>query len=142
MYDIKHKSIHVRMNYDTQYECRYHKTDLFLEEEERLLSNEEKEAIRHFFYQEDLQHIFGQDDIDFSELHANLQKCKEWMEIARQLSLVHLYTENEELGTCILLSYDYLYLSHVCISNYLEHGTIPDKVFEALLSKIKSETNI
>jgi hypothetical protein len=33
---------------------------------------------------------------------------------------------DEELGLIILFSYDYLYLSHICISEFLEKGKISE----------------
>jgi hypothetical protein len=34
---------------------------------------------------------------------------------------------DEELGLMILFAYDYMYLSHICISEYLEIGNITEK---------------
>lgn len=34
---------------------------------------------------------------------------------------------DEELGLMILFAYDYMYLSHICISEYLETGEITEK---------------
>jgi hypothetical protein len=33
-----------------------------------------------------------------------------------------LMSENEHMGLCILYSYDFMYLTHKCISSYLENG--------------------
>ena len=37
-----------------------------------------------------------------------------------------LMSTDEELGLMILFSYDYLYLSHICISEFLEKGKISE----------------
>ena len=33
---------------------------------------------------------------------------------------------NEEFGLMLLFSYDYMYLTHICISEYLETGKISE----------------
>jgi hypothetical protein len=30
----------------------------------------------------------------------------------------------EPIGLCILFSYDYMYLTHICISEFLDKGTL------------------
>ena len=133
-----------RMNYDTSYACRYHKDDIFLEEDNA--TDGEKEYVRTILYREDLQHIFQleeQDDLEvfnalLPPLYDRLKPCNELCDAMRAASSSHLFCEDEEVGLCILLSYDYLYLTHECISSYLEQGAVDKKVFETLLLKIKS----
>ena len=36
-------------------------------------------------------------------------------------------TSDEELGMMLLLSYDYMYLTHICISEFIETGDIDDE---------------
>ena len=36
-------------------------------------------------------------------------------------------TNDEELGMMLLFSYDYMYLTHICISEFIETGTITDE---------------
>ena len=44
-----------------------------------------------------------------------------------------LMSTDEELGLMILFSYDYLYLSHICISEFLEK----DKISEYNIQNLK-----
>jgi hypothetical protein len=34
---------------------------------------------------------------------------------------------DEELGMMLLFSYDYMYLTHICISEFIETGNIDDE---------------
>jgi hypothetical protein len=43
---------------------------------------------------------------------------------------------DEELGLMILFAYDYMYLSHACISEYLETGQILEKNIQNLRAVI------
>ena len=45
--------------YNTTYICTYNKSDLFLKEEEVILSEEDKEDIREELYRQDLLNIFN-----------------------------------------------------------------------------------
>ena len=43
----------------------------------------------------------------------------------------------KEVGFMLLFSFDYLYLSHTCICEFLEKGKINEDSLNLLLSKIK-----
>ncbi len=116
--------------YDTKYECRYCKDDIFLETDEA--SEDEKGFIRDILYREDLMYIFNIEDDDslndfvfISELYNLLCKCDELKECMK-LAAAKIVSENEEMGLCILYSYDFMYLTHKCVSAYLENGVISE----------------
>ena len=117
--------------YNTKYECRYYKDDVFLETDE--VTEDEKEFIRDILYREDLLHIFGIDDNDetdlfdmvISELYKKINTCNELRDCMR-LAAGKIISENEEMGLCILYSYDFMYLTHKCVSAYLENGVISE----------------
>jgi hypothetical protein len=114
--------------YDTKYECRYNKDDIFLETD--IVTEDEKDFIRDVLYREDLMHIFYIEEYDLSsdfvfiaELYNLLYKCHELRECMR-LAAAKIISENEEMGLCILYSYDFMYLTHKCVCDYLENGEI------------------
>jgi len=135
------------MNYDTKYECRYHKEDVFLPEDQ--VTEEEKDYIRDILYKEDLQYIFGLNQIDdanpfllfntlIPQLYKQVQSSPELCKIMYDAACHHLFSEDKETGLCVLFSFDYLHLTHDCIRSYLEYRTIDKKAFEQLSLKIKS----
>ena len=115
--------------YNTKYECRYHKDSIFLETD--VVTEDEKDFIRDVLYKEDLLHIFCINDDDDSdtfdsvilELYEKINNCQELIECMK-LSAGKLMSEYEHMGLCILYSYDFMYLTHKCVSTYLENGVI------------------
>jgi hypothetical protein len=114
--------------YNTKYECRYNTDNIFLETD--IVTEDEKDFIRDVLYREDLMHIFYIEEYDSSsdfvfiaELYNLLYKCDELRECMR-LAAAKIISENEEMGLCILYSYDFMYLTHKCVCDYLENGEI------------------
>lgn len=128
--------------YNTKYECRYYKDDVFLETDD--VTDDEKEFIRNVLYREDLLNIFSiaeNDDSDIfdeviSELYKQINNCIELSECMR-LAAAKLISENEEMGLCILYSYDYMYLTHKCVTSYLENGLITQADFKLLKNQLQ-----
>ncbi len=126
--------------YDTKYECRYHKDSVFLETD--VVTDDEKDFIRDVLYREDLMHIFYIEEYDSSsdfvfiaELYNLLYKCDELRECMR-LAAAKIISENEEMGLCILYSYDFMYLTHKCVSYYLENGNVTETDIKFLKDKL------
>lgn len=115
--------------YNTQFVCRYKLPEVFLETD--VVTEKEKEIIRNTLYKEDLLNIFDVDEYceeKFNTIileiyekikhHTGLKEC-----ICKILTTFSIHLE-EELGFIILFSYDYLYLTHICISEFIEKGEI------------------
>ncbi len=116
--------------YDTKFECRYHKDDVFLETDN--VNEYEKCFIRDFLYKEDLLNIFSIDQLDndfdifsnaISKLYIKIKDCLLLKEFMKKMA-AKIISEDPEVGLCILYSYDYMYITHPCVSEYLESGTI------------------
>jgi hypothetical protein len=134
----------VNYNYNYEYECRYHKDDIFSIED--VITDEEKEYVRTVLYREDLLNIFSLEDSgDFiqqvdeilSQLYEEVRgnkKLKKFMQVASSKIL----SEDEELGLCILYSFDYMFLTHLCIGEYLKTGRISEKHMEVLWNELNS----
>jgi len=118
--------------YDTKYECRYHKDDVFLDTDN--VTSEEKDYIRSILYKEDMLNIFGIDmDDDFESFNNILSKL--YVKIKDNDFLINcmtktsstLFCQNIEFGLCLLYSYDFMYLTHKCVSEYLDKGIISEE---------------
>jgi len=126
--------------YDKNYLCRYHKDDIFLDTDD--VSEEEKDYIRDILYKEDLLFIFNMTENDnyddvMTELYQSLSTCTELKELMRRAASTFI-SEDEILGLCILYSYDYMYLTHKCISSYLDNGIIAETDLALLKDKVCS----
>lgn len=124
--------------YDTKFECRYHKDDVFLESDH--VNQYEKSFIRDILYKEDLLNIFLIDyfDNDFdafsnviTELYSKIKACLPLTECMKKMA-AKVISEDLQTGLCILYSYDYMYITHKCVSEYLETGIISEENMKLL----------
>lgn len=126
--------------YDTKYNCRYHKDDVFLETDN--VNDEEKQFIRNILYKEDLINIFSIDfnenNNDFenviSELYNNIKECIQLKKCMKKMA-TKIDIQDYEFGLILMYSYDNMYITHKCISEYLDTGTLSEENIK-LLSEI------
>ena len=134
--------------YNTKYECQYCKeeSELFLKTDEineEEISEEEKDNARDILYKEDFKAIFCIDDEpDFeklgdvlSELYTKLNENESLME-CMTYGAAKFFSEDEETGLCVLYAYDFMYLTHKCVSEYLETGVISEEHINLLKEKL------
>ena len=123
------------MNYNTKYICSYNDSDIFLESELEILNEDEKQFVRDALYRRDLCNIFKIDDQCFDEkiindvinnLYKNINGEKFLESCVSKVSSIFFNNVDLELGFLILFSFDYLYLLHPCLSEYIETGKIGD----------------
>jgi len=114
--------------YNTKVVCTYHLDDVFNEKDN--ISDTEKEFIRDAIYRQELLDILGIDEFNedkmgkaFHELYLRIESFKELKECMQQMAARFL-SEDVELGLMILFAYDYMYLTHACICEYL-HPPFP-----------------
>lgn len=129
-------------NYNTEHICRYNGDDL-LNDFKNLNINEENEA-RDLLYKVDLVYIFNlKDDDEFdclSDILSNIyEKVKEHLELKQCMKLAasKILSEDEVMGLCILYSYDFMYLTHECVSEYLKYNNISLEKIDKLKKLIK-----
>lgn len=129
--------------YDTKYICRYKSDDIFLETD--LLTDDEKEFIRDELYREDLLNIFIMDEysddiinLEIKNLYEKIKNYQPFKECILKAASRYL-SEDEELGLVLLLSFDYLDLTHNCISEYIETQKVSDENMNILKNKVFSE---
>ena len=127
--------------YNTKHECVYNKTDLFIESDN--VTEEEQLDIRDVIYKNDLLHIFDLDDFDeeifysmVNDLYNTMQKHTEFRDICVKMSNRYLILDGQ-FGFTLLYSYDYLEITHICVSEYLETGNISKDNIEKLKNKIE-----
>lgn len=127
--------------YNTKVECTYNTPEVFLETDN--ITDDEKTFIRNIIYRQELLNVL---DIDYenndedneekiSEAikdlynrvkdYTDLKKCMVKV-IKKHMNVGKYMTSNEELGMMLLYSYDYMYLTHICISEFIETGKISD----------------
>lgn len=127
--------------YNAKYMCSYQNKDIFLEEEDKLLSQEEKDFILNCLYRNDLLYIFDIEDLQdykealFDELYEKLKLDDFFLSCMKELTN-KFNNENEKLGIILLYSYDFLYLAHPCVSEFLETGLVSQENMNLLKEKV------
>ena len=125
----------MELSYNTKYVCSYNDSDVFLESELEILNNHEKQFVRDALYRRDLCNIFKIEDHCFNEKIindsiSNLYKIingETFVEFCITKFSNNFFCNSDlELGFLILFSFDYLYLVHPCICEYIETGKISD----------------
>jgi hypothetical protein len=118
-------------NYNVNYETNY---NLFFDDSafEGDESEEDKETIRTLLYQKDLLGIFNESVFDedvinkkVRDLFVILKNNDGLLFCMKEVSKKSIFS-NEEIGLMMFFSFDYMYLSHPCISEYLKTGSISD----------------
>jgi len=126
--------------YNTKIVCTYNTPEVFLDEDN--VSEEEKGFIRDAIYRQEFLDILGKEDFDDSEMESKIHELYKKVsdntflkECMNKLSGQFMSIDCE-FGLMIMFSYDYMYLTHICISEFLETGAISEKNISNLRSII------
>ena len=124
------------MFYDTKVICTYHTDEIFLEEEQNLIERD-KIFIREAIYRQELSNILGLDQNEDPErceeahslvnrihdLYMRIKDCDVIMHCMSNMAGQFMSTD-AEFGLIILFAYDYLPITHKCVSQYLDNGVV------------------
>jgi hypothetical protein len=119
--------------YNTKFACTYNTSELFNDVEDvDNITDEDKNIVRDSIYRYELLDIFGIKEYNETEINKCINKLYERVKESNELTECmiklagHFLSEDKKFGLMILFAYDYMYLSHICISEYLETGKISD----------------
>ena len=129
--------------YDTKVICTYNSDEIFKDLENiGEMTEKDKEEYQDAYYRYELLSILGLEEYyekELSEavatLYEKIKDCKELKECMLKLA-ANFMSVDEELGLMMLFAYDYMYLSHICISEFLETGKVTDDNIVRLKSLI------
>ena len=117
--------------YNTNVVCTYNTLDIFLETDN--ITEKEQEFIRDVIYRQELLNIFELEDYNetklaeaIHELYEKIKECKKLKECMLKVAS-RFMNKDAEFGLTLLYSFDYMYYTHVCVSEFLETGKIMDK---------------
>jgi len=117
--------------YNTKVICTYNDVDVFLETDD--LTEKDKEFIRDTLYRQELLNILGIPEFNDVEMEKGINNLYEKIKNYAPLKECMLKTssrflsDDAEFGLMILFAYDYMYLTHNCVSEYLEKGEVSEK---------------
>lgn len=119
------------MNYNTNYICKYN-NNVFSQDEEVKLSENEKYFVNDSLYRNDILNIFNLEEFDELLINKCIDKIYEKIKNYHDLKPVlkklagFFFSEDCELGILLMFSYDYLEHAHPCMCEFLETGKISD----------------
>jgi len=138
--------------YNTKVECTYNTPEVFLETDN--ITDDEKTFIRNIIYRQELLNVL---DIDYENNDEDneekiseaikdlynrvkdstcLRKCMVKV-VEKHMNVGKYMTSDEELGMMLLYSFDYMYLTDICISEFIEKGDIDDENIKKLSKALK-----
>lgn len=114
--------------YNTKHVCIYNTNTIFLPTDK--VNDNEKMFIMNVLYRQDILNIF--DIEEFDEKIINDCLCELYEKVKTNEVIRHLMTllakqlrlDEELTGLIIMYSFDYLYMTHKCVSQFLETGNI------------------
>jgi hypothetical protein len=125
--------------YNTQYICSYMDADVFVETD--TVTETDKEFVRNCIYRQDLLNIFNLDNFDESVISEHLATIYDkvivnsvFYDCIKKVS--SMINVDEKMALLVLYSFDYLYLSHICVCELLESGKISTHNIQDLEHKI------
>jgi hypothetical protein len=107
----------------------------------------EKDFIRDVIYRQEFLDIFKFEEYNddsitnaAKNLYQKIQSCTFMRECMKEAAKGFL-NEDEVFGLIILYSFDYMYLTHVCVSEYLTTGSISREKSARLMAAICKNTS-
>jgi hypothetical protein len=128
--------------YNTYYKCSYFDDDkIFLPSDQ--VNDTEKYIVKDMLYKQDLLNIFGLSEFDeeaindeIHKLYTQLIKYDDVKNIPIKNIAIKLankcMTTDPEIGFILLFSFDYLYITHTAICEFLDSDTISDTIIQQL----------
>jgi len=120
--------------------CTYHTDEVFLETDE--ITHEERYFVRDAIYRQEVLDILGMEDYietemirTIRELYEKVKTSAEIKECALKLAR-HFMNDDAEFGLMILFAYEYMHLTHICISEYLDTGKISEENAQKLRTAV------
>lgn len=116
--------------YNIKYICNYNDSDIFLESEKDTLSEKDKDFVVNALYRTDLLNIFDINEFNeevfdraISNLYTKIYTHPELSSFMERLASRYMSIDRE-FGLTLLYSFDFLYVTHPCVCEFLEFGRI------------------
>lgn len=127
--------------YDINCNCTYTDDDIIIETDN--INDDEKDFVRNCVYRQDFLNIFKLDDFDdFDDNKINelFSVVKDDIDFYKCIEHASRFTISHDIvsGLFILFSYDYLYLTHKCICDFLRNGVVSKDNIKLLQDRLHS----
>ena len=132
--------------YDIYLSMTYHTTEVFLESDQ--ITDDEKDFIRNCIYRQEIVNLFNLEEFEPSQIYEEIRLIYEEIQFNDEFQYILEKLEDKFLlpkEDCFLLlfSFDYLYMTHLCLTDYFTTGKIEQEHLVSLLASIyEDETAI
>ena len=126
--------------YNTAYVSSYMDSDVFIETDK--VNDSEKSFILSCIYRQDILNIFGLEEFVETTINTKITKLFKLLKYHSGLfdcMLIAAKATNDDdalSGLMILFSFDYLYLTHPCICEYIDTGRINQEKMDHLKTEV------
>jgi hypothetical protein len=137
---VEMTKIQERFNYNTSFLCTYNSPGVFLETDN--ITETEKDFIRDVIYRQEFLDIFEMEKYNDETIEVALKNLYEKIKESAMLKKCiknaanKFYSEDDKFGLVVLYSFEYMYLTHACVSEYLTTGTVTLENSERLMALI------
>jgi hypothetical protein len=127
--------------YNTKVACSYNTVDVFLDSDD--ITASEMEFVRDALYRQELLDVLELEEYDEELMSAAIHKLYDRVKESQELRKCMIKTAerfmsaDEEVGLLVLFAYDYMYLTHTCICEYLETGKVTQTSMDNLNAAIR-----
>jgi hypothetical protein len=116
--------------YNTKFVCTYNTPDVFSVDD--IISDNDKEFVRNVLYRQELLNILGMEEFNDIEMERTIHEL--YKTVSDNLFLKECMLKlcgqflniDQEIGLMLLFSFDYMYLTHICISELIDTGIISE----------------
>jgi hypothetical protein len=126
--------------YNTKFVCTYNTPDVFSVDD--IITDNDREFIRNVLYRQELLNILGMEEFNDIEMEKTIHEL--YKKISENVFIKECMIKlsgkflniDQEIGLMLMFSYDYMYLTHICISELIDTGIISEKNMSNLRSVI------
>lgn len=123
--------------YNTSVICTYNSGNVFLPTDD--IDDDSKNFVRNVIYRQEMCNIFEMDEYDSNivdkELSIIYEKIKdnhEFYSCIKSAASKFIFPDDDLMGMTILYAFDYMEVTHTCVSEFLNKNTISDDNLEKL----------
>lgn len=121
--------------YNTAIICTYNTNDVFFETDE--VTETERDFIQNIIYRQEFLNIFQIENYDDEQINKVIEYIYEKVKTHKEMSecinkISSDYLSDNIFGLFVLFSFDYMFQTHICISEYLETDQISEKNIQLL----------
>lgn len=115
--------------YNTSITCTYNSDNIFLSTDK--IDDDSKNFVRDVIYRQEMCDIFGMNDYDgnivdkeLNDIYNKIKYHDEFYSFIKIAASKFIFPDDDLMGMAILYSFDYMNMTHICVSEFITKNTI------------------